>query len=270
MRVMMVGVGAIALGAVAAAAYVGSIGNGAKPPSKAGAGLAAPASNPAVPVTTKAEPARPDAARPATPKHEVARADPATSQAPPGEPARAEEKAAGPPPSFDVVLLKKSGSVIAGWAAPGSTVTVEDNGAVLGQAVADKRGEWVMTPGATLSPGQHLLDLSSVAEGAGAPVKAERRVAVELPDEAAKPSIGSSLPPAVAKAPFEAPITQAWLRMTQRPSSVTVRPGSSLWWIARDVYGAGPRYTEIWTSNRDQIPNPDLIYPGQVLTVPQP
>lgn len=49
---------------------------------------------------------------------------------------------------------------------------------------------------------------------------------------------------------------------------VIVQPGNSLWRIARRVIGEGLKYTVIYEANRDQIRDPDLIYPGQVFTVP--
>lgn len=52
-------------------------------------------------------------------------------------------------------------------------------------------------------------------------------------------------------------------------SSVTVQPGSTLWAIARDNYGEGILYVKVFQANRDNIRNPDLIYPGQVFEVPQ-
>ena len=51
-------------------------------------------------------------------------------------------------------------------------------------------------------------------------------------------------------------------------TAVIVQPGNSLWRIARRVYGKGVRYAIIYEANRNQIRNPDLIYPGQVFTVP--
>ncbi|TCL09103.1 nucleoid-associated protein YgaU [Shimia isoporae] len=50
---------------------------------------------------------------------------------------------------------------------------------------------------------------------------------------------------------------------------VTVQPGSSLWAIARDRYGEGTMYVRVFEANQDKIRNPDLIYPGQVFTVPE-
>ena len=51
-------------------------------------------------------------------------------------------------------------------------------------------------------------------------------------------------------------------------SAVTVQPGSTLWAIARDNYGDGTLYVRVFEANRDSIRDPDLIYPGQVFTVP--
>ena len=39
--------------------------------------------------------------------------------------------------------------------------------------------------------------------------------------------------------------------------------------MARRNNGAGIRYTTIFEANRDQVRDPDLIYPGQVLKVPE-
>tara|TARA_R110000868_G_scaffold221493_5_gene473216 strand:+ start:34792 stop:36255 length:1464 start_codon:yes stop_codon:yes gene_type:complete len=52
-------------------------------------------------------------------------------------------------------------------------------------------------------------------------------------------------------------------------SQVTVQPGSTLWAIARQNYGAGILYVRVFEANRDLIRDPDLIYPGQIFTVPE-
>ena len=45
--------------------------------------------------------------------------------------------------------------------------------------------------------------------------------------------------------------------------------GDSLWQISRRTYGNGKRYTVIYDANRDQIRDPDLIYPGQIFVMPK-
>ena len=50
---------------------------------------------------------------------------------------------------------------------------------------------------------------------------------------------------------------------------VTVQPGSTLWAIATDRYGEGVLYVRVFEANRDRIRDPDLIYPGQVFTLPE-
>ncbi|WP_457105500.1 LysM peptidoglycan-binding domain-containing protein [Methylobacterium sp. P5_C11] len=44
--------------------------------------------------------------------------------------------------------------------------------------------------------------------------------------------------------------------------------GDNLWTISRRTYGEGERYTLIYDANQDQVRDPDLIYPGQVLALP--
>ena len=48
----------------------------------------------------------------------------------------------------------------------------------------------------------------------------------------------------------------------------TVKAGDSLWAIAAKYYGKGAEYTKIASANTDKISNPNLIYVGQVLTIP--
>ncbi len=60
------------------------------------------------------------------------------------------------------------------------------------------------------------------------------------------------------------------MRETAPPvRAVTVQPGSTLWQIATDTYGQGVLYVRVYEANRDQIRDPDLIYPGQVFTLPE-
>ena len=57
-------------------------------------------------------------------------------------------------------------------------------------------------------------------------------------------------------------------RTTEREVTYTVQKGDSLSKIAQHQYGDGKRWKAIFEANRDQITNPDLIHPGQVLKIP--
>lgn len=54
-----------------------------------------------------------------------------------------------------------------------------------------------------------------------------------------------------------------------RVQIITVSQGNTLWAIARETYGDPYLYVRIFEANREQIRNPDLIYPGQVFTLPE-
>lgn len=49
----------------------------------------------------------------------------------------------------------------------------------------------------------------------------------------------------------------------------TVAKGDSLSAIAKHQYGDAAKWKLIFEANKDQIKNPDLIYPGQVLEIPE-
>lgn len=49
----------------------------------------------------------------------------------------------------------------------------------------------------------------------------------------------------------------------------TVKSGDTLWKIAAKHYDNGAKYTEIFEANKPMLSDPDKIYPGQVLRIPQ-
>ena len=49
---------------------------------------------------------------------------------------------------------------------------------------------------------------------------------------------------------------------------LTVQAGDTLWAISRDRYGDGMLFVRVFEANRGAIRDPDLIYPGQVFTIP--
>lgn len=69
--------------------------------------------------------------------------------------------------------------------------------------------------------------------------------------------------PAAAQEPAPAPEQPA-----PEPAvrTYTVVSGDTLWAIAERFYGDGSKYQQI--ADASGIPNPDLIHPGQVLTIP--
>lgn len=53
-----------------------------------------------------------------------------------------------------------------------------------------------------------------------------------------------------------------------KPRTHKVVRGDTLWAIAKKFYGKGSQYPKIYNANKDKVKNPNLIYPGQVLTIP--
>lgn len=48
-----------------------------------------------------------------------------------------------------------------------------------------------------------------------------------------------------------------------------VQKGETLWAISAKALGNGARYEEIFEANRPMLSDPDKIYPGQMLRIPQ-
>ncbi|MEM9032319.1 MAG: LysM peptidoglycan-binding domain-containing protein [Pseudomonadota bacterium] len=79
-----------------------------------------------------------------------------------------------------------------------------------------------------------------------------------------------------AETPFQREAPEAIQALAgQRPEEerqlvelITVQPGNTLWGISQRTYGDGLLFVRVFEANRDKIRDPDLIYPGQIFTVP--
>ncbi len=154
-------------------------------------------------------------------------------------------------------------AVLSGRAPGGARLFVYVDNKPAGEAVADEDGAWSFTPKAAIAPGLHVIRVDQV-DGAG---KVLARA--ETPFEQATF-------PLAAEAGTQPAATSAATSATAQPSggatagvgTIVVQPGNTLWRLARESYGAGVRYTVIYEANKEQITNPNLIYPGQVFSVP--
>lgn len=183
-------------------------------------------------------------------------------------------------PAFDIARIERTGdAVIAGRAAPGATVELLRNGEPLDRAVADQSGQFVMIP-PPLPPGSYDLTLRS-RQPDGKQATSEQKMAVALDaaessSAAARPRAGAPTNvPETATANRSAPDQAAGSSQASVPSdkgprsAVVVSRGDSLWRISRATYGTGMRYPLVLKANRDQIRDPDLIYPGQTFVLPK-
>ena len=163
-----------------------------------------------------------------------------------GRPGEASQVRQGPfqgvemgPLVLETVDYDETGAVIfSGRATIGATVRIFANGGLVGETRAGRDGRWSLLAGSALAPGVYDLQIDQVEDG-------------EVT--------------AVIVLPFER-VAAENLRLGE--DSVVVQPGNSLWRIARRLYGSGVQYTVIYEANRDQIRDPDLIYPGQVFDAP--
>lgn len=79
---------------------------------------------------------------------------------------------------------------------------------------------------------------------------------------------GQKPKPDFSKVESGASSTEAPPAPEQAEKTYTVAKGDSLSKIAKKAYGNANEWRKIFDANRDQISNPDLIHPGQVLRIP--
>ena len=126
--------------------------------------------------------------------------------------------------------------VTSGQAPPGTTVRVYIDNQTVGDATAGPDGRWTLQPSESVALGKRTVRVDQLGQGG---------------------SVTSRL-----EVPFE--------RVTlTRPGVVTIVRGDNLWNIARTRYGDGLRYTVIYEANKNQIRDPNLIYPGQTFVIPK-
>jgi len=88
------------------------------------------------------------------------------------------------------------------------------------------------------------------------------------PDFSNVQSGASSTAPPAPKADFSNVQSGVASTAPSAAQTYTVNKGDTLSKIAKEFYGSANRWHEIFDANRDQISNPDLIKPGQVLKIP--
>ena len=72
-----------------------------------------------------------------------------------------------------------------------------------------------------------------------------------------------------ATAPKESTTQRETTTQKQTQTTYTVKAGDTLSKIAKEFLGDANAYMEIFNANRDQLTDPNLIKPGQVLKIPQ-
>ena len=101
--------------------------------------------------------------------------------APAEKPAAAAGVAPPAKPSFDIARVEPDGAtLVAGRAAPNSSVDLIDGGKVIGSVKTDAAGQFVILPQG-LSPGSHLLALANKAAD-GSAVGSEQSITVIVPE----------------------------------------------------------------------------------------
>jgi nucleoid-associated protein YgaU len=144
--------------------------------------------------------------------------------------------------AIGVIEYDENGKTSAsGRAKPGASLNVYMDDKLIGSTRADEKGEWHFSVPAPISAGEHRLRIDDVGNEGKVAGRAEYGFARKPP---AKDGLSSG-------------------------ALVVVESGNSLWRIARKTYGEGLRYTLIVEANREQIKDPDLIYPGQVFDLPR-
>jgi hypothetical protein len=169
-----------------------------------------------------------------------------------------------------------------GRARPGGTVRLYLNEAFIASATAAADGRFAFTINEGISPGNYRVRMDEVDPKSGA-VHARAEVpfnvtANDITGSSATARAAAAKPPVIA-AVEQPQLAAAGTKVLSDESAPTVvvvpkilttkvSRGDSLWRISQLNYGLGTRYATIYKANKEQIRNPNLIYPGQVFVIP--
>ncbi|MBT8047969.1 MAG: LysM peptidoglycan-binding domain-containing protein [Xanthomonadales bacterium] len=108
-----------------------------------------------------------------------------------------------------------------------------------------------------------ILDVLAGAAGISA-VQDNMVVAAPAPAQAPEPPPAPEAPAAEAASEDAGEGSEA-----EAPKTYTVQSGDTLWKISEEIYGNGSKYMKIFEANTDLLENPDRIFPGQKLVIPE-
>jgi nucleoid-associated protein YgaU len=170
---------------------------------------------------------------------------------------------------------EKSMIFMNGHAKPDTRVAVYVDNQLAGTATADATGRWSYSGNRQLKGGSHVIRADLLAdEGnsviARAEVNFERTPPAStalLEDDAKIKGPAGDEPVTLASRP-DLGVSAAAAADAQEPSVIVIRRGDTLWQIAQRHYGDGTKYTQIFKNNREQIRNPNWIYPEQRFKLP--
>ncbi|MBE1282492.1 MAG: LysM peptidoglycan-binding domain-containing protein [Rhodobacteraceae bacterium] len=173
--------------------------------------------------------------------------------------------------SLDTISYTETGDVrLAGRASAQATVRIYLNNASVTDFPVSGEGRWSgdLTQ---VEPGVYTLRLDELDEGGQVLSRLETPFKREAP-ELLRPAVEPE-PEAVVQS------TAAVTETSDEPvpatpdtptiRAITVQKGDTLWAISQDRYGEGLLYVKVFDANRSAIRDPDLIYPGQIFTLPE-
>ena len=186
--------------------------------------------------------------------------------------------------SIDAVDYDSTGNIVfSGQGQAGNTARVYVDNTHTGDAVIAGDGRWSFAGTAAVGTGKHSLRVDGINTAGKVLNRVEvpffreetSKVAAATPAEpatnqdAAKTDseVAATGEDAVANATVNPQITDA-APLPPKEGRVVIQPGNNLWRISRVLYGSGEKYTLLYKANKDQIRDPDMIFPGQIFMTP--
>jgi nucleoid-associated protein YgaU len=167
---------------------------------------------------------------------------------------------------------------VSGQARPGAALRLYLNDSFVTSVTAGADGRFAVTINEGVAPGSYRVRVDEASSSGS--VRARAEVPFNVPDTmvtASVPAQATASKRSDTAAPRLAAAGTTVVPDSGSPPSTVVVPkittttvsrGDSLWRLSQASYGAGTRYAVIYKANREQIRNPNLIYPGQVFVVP--
>ena len=167
-----------------------------------------------------------------------------------------DDSASTPPPEPDVIIesVEVNGDkvFVTGTGGVGQSVRVYVNDETIGDVEVDENGRFVFENIREIPAGDYKIRVDQIITATG------------------KVSARAEVPFVVEKeVPFVVEKKEALIEpASAETTTIVIQRNDNLWTIAKRLYGDGVHFSAIYENNRDQIRDPNLIFPGQTFTLP--
>lgn len=176
--------------------------------------------------------------------------------------------------TVEAIETESDGSLYAsGVSEPKAVVQVYFDEELVGKTTTSSKGRWQLQTQHLLPQGSYKVRVDRL-NGVTGQVEGRRIVPFNLHSlETAANNVatrqGTEIESELRKEVASGSQSARTQGVVEKTDAVIVEEGYNLWSISRRILGRGIRFTTLYSANKEQLRSPSIVFPGQVLIVPE-